>query len=367
MRRDDPFGVRNNPPPAVVGTGLVALDLVISEGSGDRRAWLGGTCGNVLTVLAYLGWRASPAARLAPGQAADCIRAEMERWGVSGEFVGVTDDGSTPVIVERITSSTDGKPRHSFSWRCPGCGNPFPGYKPVLATAAEELVPRLGRMDVFFFDRVSAGAIQLARSCSERGALVVFEPSGVGNPVQFRQAWATAHVVKYSHERLSDLPEVGVSDGPRLQIETLGDAGLRYRFRPRRGRATGWAESAPFAVEGVRDSAGAGDWCTAGLIHRLGQAGAAGLLETTAEELQDALRFGQALAAWNCRFEGARGGMYLTELAQFREDVLRILSGGRADSVAGVVSAADRHRLAADFCLSCGEPAGARASTRAGG
>jgi fructokinase len=366
MRRDDPFGIRSTPLPAVVGTGLVALDLVISEGSGDRRAWLGGTCGNVLTILAYLGWRASPAARLAPGPAAECIRAEMVRWGVSGEFVGVTDDGSTPVIIERITRGTDGKPRHSFSWRCPGCGNPFPGYKPVLATAAEELAPRLGQVDVFFFDRVSAGAIQLAQACSALGALVVFEPSGVGNPVQFRQAWAAAHVVKYSHERLSDLPEVGVSDGPRLQIETLGEAGLRYRFRPRRGRATGWVESAPFAVEGVRDSAGAGDWCTAGLIHRLGQAGAAGLLDTGVEELQDALRFGQALAAWNCRFEGARGGMYLTEPARFREDVCRILSGGCADPAVSVLSVADGQRMAG-FCLACGEPAGARASTRAGG
>ena len=32
-----------------------------------ERYWAGGTCGNVLTVLSYLGWHASPIARLARG------------------------------------------------------------------------------------------------------------------------------------------------------------------------------------------------------------------------------------------------------------------------------------------------------------
>ena len=62
---------------------------------------------------------------------------------------------------------------------------------------------------MFFFDRVSPGALHLARACAERGAIVFFEPSGVGNATLFRQAWEVAHVVKYSHERLSELPETG--------------------------------------------------------------------------------------------------------------------------------------------------------------
>jgi fructokinase len=355
MTRDDPFEIRTDPPPAVVGTGLMALDLVVSESTSDRREWLGGTCGNVLTILAYLGWRALPVARLAPGPAADRIRAEMARWRVSDEFVAVTDDGSTPVIIERITRGTDGKPRHSFSWRCPGCGNPFPSYKPVLVTAADDLAPRIGPTEVFFFDRVSAGAIQLARTCSERGALVVFEPSGVGNPVQFRQAWAAAHVVKYSHERLSDLPAVAVSDGPLLQIETLGEAGLRYRFRPRRGRGSGWVESPPFAVADLRDSAGAGDWCTAGLIHRLSQAGVTGFLRTGTDDLRDAIRFGQAMAAWNCRFEGARGGMDVADVAEFRSDVLQILAGGQSSSVTAESSSVGGRQFTSVLCVACGE------------
>src|SRR5437879_1248419 len=51
--------------PAVLGTGLIALDVVVGPQPGAApRCWAGGTCGNVLTILAYFGWRSYPAATL---------------------------------------------------------------------------------------------------------------------------------------------------------------------------------------------------------------------------------------------------------------------------------------------------------------
>jgi len=51
--------------PTVFGSGLIALDLIVSpESSSSFQAHAGGTCGNVLTVLAYLGWASYPVARL---------------------------------------------------------------------------------------------------------------------------------------------------------------------------------------------------------------------------------------------------------------------------------------------------------------
>jgi fructokinase len=317
--------------PTVLGSGLLALDIVISEVSREpARYWAGGTCGNVLIVLSYLGWESKPVARLQAGAATQRILQDLKRWGVSDRFVDVADDGSTPVIVERITEGAGGVPRHSFSWRCPECGSQFPGFKPVLASVAEDIAREAGPPDVFFFDRATPSGVLLANSCAERGALVVFEPSSVGNPVLFRQAWEASHVVKYSHERLSELPEIGVGGGPRLQVETLGEAGLRYRKVSPSGRGGPWCELKAFQVDHIKDTAGSGDWCTAGIIDRGGREGAKGLFRLSEGDLRAAFRYGQALAAWNCGYEGARGGMYAVDQATFQKDVTRIL-GGEAD------------------------------------
>jgi hypothetical protein len=51
--------------PKVLGTGLIALDVVINT-EFDRVPffWAGGTCGNVMTILSSLGWDSYPVARL---------------------------------------------------------------------------------------------------------------------------------------------------------------------------------------------------------------------------------------------------------------------------------------------------------------
>jgi sugar/nucleoside kinase (ribokinase family) len=56
----------------------------------------------------------------------------------------------------------------------------------------------------------------------------------------------------------------------------------------------------------VKDAAGSGDWCTSGLLDKLAR-GLSWAEEASAEQLREAVRHGQALAAWNCGFEGARG------------------------------------------------------------
>ena len=186
----------------------------------------------MLLALRFLGFDSAPICRLQDDAAAKFIHDEFIQWGVSTQYVSVAEDGSTPVIVQRIRSTGGGEPTHSFSWRCATCGMRFPSYKPVLAATAETIASEMQPAQVFFFDRVSRGAIVLASRAVELGALVVFEPSSVGDVSLFREAWSVAHVVKYSHERLAELPD-GLGFGPPqlLQVETLGAEGLRYRSR----------------------------------------------------------------------------------------------------------------------------------------
>lgn len=314
--------------PLVVGTGLIALDAVTSADEAvPVRYWAGGTCGNVLIALRYLGWLAQPVARLADDTATDLLLHDLRRWRVSERFVRVEEDGSTPIIVHRITRDVDGRVDHSFSWRCTSCGARYPGYKPELVTVAEKIAPKLKNTAVFFFDRVSAAALVLAKAAAECGALVAFEPSSIGNPILFRQAWEAAHVVKYSHERLSDFPELDVETSPRLVVETLGDAGLRYRWRRTGKRLGTWVESKAIPVAGLKDTAGSGDWCTAGLLSKLAANGYAGFSDATEKQVGEAIKYGQALAAWNCQFEGARGGMYAVSKRDFQLQIAEILSG----------------------------------------
>ncbi|HEV2284368.1 MAG TPA: hypothetical protein VGX75_18450, partial [bacterium] len=43
------------------------------------------------------------------------------------------------------------------------------------------------------------------------------------------------------------------------------------------------------------------------------------------------LKYGQALAAWSCGFEGARGGMYAVDRSTFDKQIRRLMSGRSFD------------------------------------
>jgi sugar/nucleoside kinase (ribokinase family) len=346
------------PCPRALGTGLLALDIIINVDSQEApRCYAGGTCGNVLTILSYLGWQSAPLSRLHPGAAAERVLADLRKWKVSAEFISLKDDGSTPIIIERIARLGAGEPYHSFSWRCPGCGAHLPGYKPLLAGTAKELVGRLPASEVFFFDRVSRAALHLAKVCYDGGAVVVFEPSGVGDPDLFREAWRLSQIVKYSHERLRDIADLELKrserEGVLLEVETLGAEGLRYRSRLPKATTNGWRQLNALKPETFKDAAGSGDWCTAGLLNRLARGGLVGFQATVGKQLQEALRYGQALASWNCGFEGARGCMYQVDKPTFERHVEKILKGGEAATVAPKDDFATVADLLGCFCPSC--------------
>ena len=358
--------------PLAVGMGLVALDAVFTaNGYGAPRCYAGGTCGNVLTILSYLGWHSVPVSRLRADKPGECLVQDLQHWGVSTKFVSQTPDGSTPVIVQRIRRSAGGLPRHSFSWRCPSCGAHLPGYKPVLASDIEATALAIPRGAVFFFDRVSRSTLLMAKISRKRGAAVVFEPASVGDPALFKEAWELSHIVKYSHERLREIAELGIghthSSGVLVEIETIGAEGLRYRSQLPQA-ASDWVSIGSYPISDIKDTSGAGDWCTAGLLNALATKGAKGLAKTNQSELQAALENAQALAAWNCRFEGARGGMYRYTRAQLFSAVKRIVGGATAASSVEVDGAANVSEDLAELCHSCNEQTSARKkATPAGG
>ena len=314
--------------PRIFGTGLIALDMVIGpDPEAPIRGWAGGTCGNVLSILAGLGWDAYPIARMNGDPASERVRADMKRWGVHLDWAACAPTTDTPIIVQVIRRGQDGRPRHRFSWSCPSCGKWLPPFKAITVNAVERIRPALADVSVFFLDRLSRATLTLTAEASARGALVVFEPSGKATEKLMAEAVALAHVVKYADNRLAGIRGV-MEDGSAtlLEVRTLGERGLKYRHRLGRG-VSNWMYLSAVPAPRLADTCGSGDWCTAGLIAKVAAGGRKGLRRAGARGVRVALRYGQALAAWNCGFEGARGGMYSVPRKAFDDQITGLLEG----------------------------------------
>lgn len=350
----------------VVGTGLLTLDVVINaDVRGVPRLYAGGTCGNVLTILSYLGWQSYPVARLNGDTASRRVLRDLKDWGVNVNFAKQPPRASTPIIVHQIRRGRDGTPSHKFTWTCPECGAWLPSYKAITSEAANKIAPRIKGPKVFFMDRVSRGILTLAETCAEKGALVVFEPAGTVEPKLFAEALAVSHILKYSHDRVHAFADLLKGDSkPALEIETRGREGLRYRSRLAGCPNLQWYNVAAYPVSGFKDSAGAGDWCSAGLIHALGQEGAAGFLTTDSTRLLNAIRLGQAMAAWTCEFEGARGGMYEVDKESFIAAIGEMLSETAPDNSSRAVSKVKKaNRRKRSICPACDQSKGPRSAS----
>lgn len=155
---------------------------------------------------------------------------------------------------------------HRYAFSCPTCGTPFARFRPPTLEQAETVLANHRAPDLFFFDRVSAAIKAMATEFRKRGALICFEPSGTGRPKDFIEALALSHIVKYSEDRMHGaLGSLRSLEGERVEIETLGSRGLRFR-RVGNGDASSWKTQQAFKVRTLRDAAGAGDWRTAGLL-----------------------------------------------------------------------------------------------------
>lgn len=308
----------------IVGTGLVALDVVYQDANeAPSQVAAGGTCGNTLAILGALGWKAVPVSRLARDSAASIIIDDLRRWGLDTAHLHCEPLAASPIVIERVR--TGDRARHTFSWNCPCCGEWLPRFSPLGLRSVETIAKALPQTDVFFFDRAFPAAIRLAELLKANGALVVFEPSAKGDPAVFQRALRVADIVKYAGDRLARLPlDGGELESLLVEIQTLGASGVRYRGNLPALRGQGWVEQSSFSVQKPLDPAGSGDWFTAGFLNHL-FSHSAKLANATKETIDAAVTRAQAMAAWNCRYVGARGGMYGDDWSRMPRDVDAII------------------------------------------
>ncbi|MDO8579230.1 MAG: PfkB family carbohydrate kinase [Dehalococcoidales bacterium] len=315
-------------PPVVVGTGLIVLDIIV-EGNDTIQLHVGGSCGNVLSILAALGWKSWPVGRLGEDRNGELITEEIKNLGMHSEYLTQETNIQTPVILEKVRPGGVPTRTHSYSLRCPNCGTFFPRFRPIRKETAAQVSNSLKRASVFYFDRTSPGALSLANYYRQHGSLIVFEPSSVGDGRLFKQALQSAHILKYSRERVTDIAEtVGEFQVP-LEIETLGPDGLRYKHIPINNdcKKSNWVQLPACKVSNLVDEAGSGDWCTAGLIYLLGRNGASSFLRASESSLREAIMIGQSLASVNCSYIGARGVMSFVPIKELIDLATRVANG----------------------------------------
>ncbi len=294
------------PRPVSMGTGLIVLDIVINGKKQSCPSFgIGGSCGNVLTILAYLGWSSYPVASIGKDLASKIILKDIREWGVKTDFIYSDETKQTPIVVERIQE--ENKNTHVFEFKCPYCGSALPRNRPVPLRLIFEISKKMPDVQVFYVDRVSKSALTLAKLQKQRGALIVFEPHRIYRNKLFREFFDVAHIVKYSAQQICEIP---FERDVLLEIQTLGNKGLRYKLNNRKDKNNDWKTIESIDAPVIIDTAGAGDWCSAGIIHFLGRSGIESFQEASMEEVESVLKFGQRMAALNCAYEGARGLMY---------------------------------------------------------
>ena len=300
----------------VIGTGLIALDLIVTS-SGIVTHTVGGTCGNVLTLLSVHGINTRPIGKIGCDQAGDLVCAQMSHLGSDTSLVLRTSAIHTTRIVE--IAPTDGAIRHRFTFTCPKCTRRLPRNSALKEGQAQQLAVDWSDVDLFFFDRATPAGVHLAKEARNSGVTVMFEPPKTRSRARLKTGISTADIVKYSYQDYKNGLPVELTSNLRLLIETRGKEGLRYRYM-QTGELSDWRDMPAFDSVHPRDTAGAGDWCTAGFINEI--VNWKGTERWTPFNIEAALKYGQALAAISVCFIGPLGALF-----SMSENEIRLAAG----------------------------------------
>lgn len=295
-----------NRKPSCIGSGLITLDILIKDFNFRSLSYyVGGSCGNVLMILSHLGWNVFPIARLNSNKHSTRLLDDFKANNINLDFITITDFGSTPIIIQRNIIDKFGNPKHKFELIDPKTGKYLPRFKSITKKMAEAVINTNFIPEVFYFDRLTPGIMDLVRHYKNRGALIVFEPSSIKQK-EFLNISSYIDILKYSDQRINNYKEVFYDSVIPLEIETKGANGLEFRFNLLDDK---WHQLNPFKINNFIDASGAGDWSTAGLIYLLYSKHKNDLRSIDRKQLEEILTISQKLGALNCLYEGARGLM----------------------------------------------------------
>ena len=297
----------------ILGTGIFNLDIIYvreyPKGYQHNTTFTknlvkieaGGTCGNIMCMLAYMGWKTYPLTKLDNSEEGLKMTESLKEFGCDCRFVSNNEDGGTTLLTIQHGLDKNGDKQTRVMHGSPG-GSRFPRRRFLRERdQAPAFIKSLDFVpDVFFFDDPAAGHRFIAKELRAKGSLVFFEPEKTDENARLKSI-NVSDVVKFSEE---NIPDVSFTDdfNDKLFIQTLGAKGLRFNLK-----GQGWVNLPPVENDNVADWDGAGDWTTSAFLNALAEADALSIDKMTAEIVKDALEKAQMLASKSVSYIGSKG------------------------------------------------------------
>ena len=333
-----------------MGTGNYSFDIITQreypEGFvvGKRNKYeekimtmeIGNTCGNVMTMLPYLGVKTFPVAKLDSSPQGYRMKRDLKGYGADVRFVSNTLNGGTTIL--RCMHKLDDQGKPTMGHKGSTAGKPWngPSARPsrkYLSSRGDEVEALVDSMDftpdVFFFDVAQAGHRILAEKLREKGTLVYFECDSDGHRIENEKSRKAAYraflrcveasdVVKMSGEYIQDL-SFAEAYQDKLFILTLGAEGLQFKLGGGK-----WIKLDPIMNPDYKDYEGAGDWTSSTLIAALCGKNMLKVKDMTEDMVKEVLMMAQQMASYSVGFYGSKGLIHADEDFKMQDDTLEM-------------------------------------------
>ena len=263
---------------------------------------VGGTCANVLCMLAHLGWTALPQVKLTEREEGRKLAESLRSFGCDTRYVSFVPN-STFCGMECNHKKDLLSGEHKLTIRAFGLDGSR--YFTVKHLRARDEVPafleNLSEVpDVYFFDHYEAGPRSIARELKNRGTLIYFECENNREWNKVVKSVEVADIVKFSDE---NVPDTSFADeyNDKLFIQTQGSKGLQFKLRN-----GDWIHVNPLQITDVVDWEGCGDTITAVFLYELGKIGFPKVADLTESQVMSALTTATEKAARCTQYYGSK-------------------------------------------------------------
>lgn len=333
-----------------MGAGNYTLDVIIQREYpngfvvGKRNKFeerilkmeVGNTCGNVMTMLPYLGVKTFPVAKFDMSPQGYQMKRDMKAYGADVRFVSNTLKGGTTIL--RCTHLLNKKGEPDMSHKGSSAGKIWFGLsarqnKKYLNSQNGEVDALVSFMDftpdVFFYDEDKAAHRILAERLREKGTLVYYEGDSKWARREdekqrrsefkaFLRFVGASDIVKMSGEYIKDLSFAN-SYQDKLFIQTLGADGLRFKLG-----SGEWIKLDPIVNPDYVDYEGAGDWTSTTLIAALCSRNMLKVKNMTEDAVTEVLMMAQTMASYSVGFIGSKGLIHADKDFKKQDDTLEM-------------------------------------------